>query len=342
VEYGKTETKKNTYEAEWNETFFLDVEDAAKGTSDDFVVTLFDWDAMSADDEIGTVKVTAGRISQMVKGAIGSIGEHTFTVMADGKPVVGQIHPQMCIASASLSHLHFDHAVKFRRLTCGMIQIGHSKSKCELKLKVRVSSVPLAFPSLMPELEATGPRRLQVTLVKVSSCPKMDGLLGKCDPYAKLNFQEIEYKTKVVKNVYDAEWMDAFDLDVDDVCLGVQSGFVVSLWDYDTASKDDEIGNFKISASRVSELFKSALNSECEESFAVCFGGKAVQGHDKKRCEVTVRVKVCEVPLAFPTIKEAADAKGSKRIDVTVYSGNNCLNELYFNQLSTPLSLCGF
>jgi len=151
----------------------------------------------------------------------------------------------------------------------------------------------------------------------------MDGLMGKCDPYAKLIFQEIEYKTKVVKNVYDAQWMDTFDLDVDDVSLGVQSGFVVSLWDYDTASKDDEIGSFKISASRVDQLFKCALNSECEESFVVCDGGKAVQGHDKKRCEVTVKVKVCEVPLAFPAIEGAADAKGSKRIDLTVYSGIN-------------------
>jgi len=123
MEYGKTETKKNTYEAEWNETFFLDVEDAAQGTSDDFVVTLFDWDAMSADDEIGTVKVSAHRISQMVKGAIGSTGEHTFTVMADGKPVVGPSFPQMCIVGASSSHLHFD-AVEFRRLTFGMFRLG--------------------------------------------------------------------------------------------------------------------------------------------------------------------------------------------------------------------------
>lgn len=217
-----------------------------------------------------------------------------------------------------------------------MLQIGHSKSKCELKLKVRVSSVPLAFPSLKPEPETKGPRRLQVTIVKVSSCPKMDGLLGKCDPYAKMIFQDVEYKTKVVKNVYDAELMETFDLDVDDASAGVQSGLVLSLWDYDAATKDDEIGSFKISASRVGDLFRSALNSESEESFVVYDAGKAVQGHDKKRCEVTVKVKVCQVPVVFPTLEPAADAQGPRRLDLTVFSGMSIFKTLRLNPTLPP------
>lgn len=106
LEYGKTETKKNTLEAEWNETFFLDVEDAAKGTSEDLVVTLFDWDAMSADDEIGTVRLSAHRISQLVKGSIGTTGEHTFTVMADGKPVVC---PSLLLLGSAIEPLSSPH-----------------------------------------------------------------------------------------------------------------------------------------------------------------------------------------------------------------------------------------
>lgn len=286
AECGRTEIKKGTYDAEWNETFNLDLEDATRGTSADCIVSVWDWDTASADDEIGSVKISAQRISDLFRANLGSMADHTFTVMSEGKPV-----------------------------------IGHSKSKCEMILKVRVCEVPLAFPALIPQPGVKGPRRLEVTMVKVASCPKMDGLLGKCDPYAKLMFQDVEYKTTVVKNTYDAEWMDTFNFDVDDACKNIPFAFVVSLWDFDTASKDDEIGSFSISAARVSDLFRASLGSVAEASFLVLDAGKPVLGHDKKRCEVTMRVKVCEVPIAFPMIEQVSESKGPRRLDLTVCSG---------------------
>jgi len=72
----------------------------------------------------------------------------------------------------------------------------------------------MAFPSIMPENEVGEARRLEFTMVSVNSLPKMDGMFGKCDPYALLTFLEKQYKTDVVKNTYDAEWMDKFCLDM--------------------------------------------------------------------------------------------------------------------------------
>lgn len=59
-----------------------------------------------------------------------------------------------------------------------------------------------------------GERRLEVTIISVSSLPKMDGMLGKCDPYAVLLFDGVENRTETKKNTYEAEWNETFFLDV--------------------------------------------------------------------------------------------------------------------------------
>ena len=50
----------------------------------------------------------------------------------------------------------------------------------------------------------SGPRRIDLTLEGVDHLPKMDGMFGKCDPYAVLAFEGAEYRTEVVKNAYEA------------------------------------------------------------------------------------------------------------------------------------------
>jgi hypothetical protein len=59
-----------------------------------------------------------------------------------------------------------------------------------------------------------GERRLEVTIISVSSLPKMDGMFGKCDPFAVLLFDGVENRTETKKNTYEAEWNETFFLDV--------------------------------------------------------------------------------------------------------------------------------
>lgn len=137
------ETRKNTYDASYEETFSLDVEDAAVGVRSDLAVTVWDWDATSQDDLVGSVKISSARVSEMLRGSLGVNGQHTFNVISKGIPVV-----------------------------------GHNKDMCTLTLYAKVCEVPLAFSSILPEGEASGPRRLEVTLSSVKHLPKMDGILG--------------------------------------------------------------------------------------------------------------------------------------------------------------------
>lgn len=53
-------------------------------------------------------------------------------------------------------------------------QIGHSKAKCEVKLKVKVCEVPVAFAKITPSVEVKGSRRLEFTLVAGGSCTRLD------------------------------------------------------------------------------------------------------------------------------------------------------------------------
>lgn len=106
-----------------------------------------DWDATSKDDVVGSCKISASRMSEMFRADVGSSGEHVFTLLDKGKPVV-----------------------------------GHNKEECKVTLKVKILEVPLAFPSILHESEASGPRRLEITLFSVEHLPKMDGIMGDNSP----------------------------------------------------------------------------------------------------------------------------------------------------------------
>ena len=155
-------------------------------------------------------------------------------------------------------------------------------------MKISVSNVKNAFDGIVPVQGETvsGLRRIDFTLEGVEHLPKMDGVFGKCDAYAVLSFDGAEYRTEVVKNAYDARWDAAFHLDVDEAEKGTNSGATVTVFDWDAASKDDEIGGFAISAARMSELFRGNLDSEARQVFSVRLDGKSVIGHDKRKCEV--------------------------------------------------------
>lgn len=73
---------------------------------------------------------------------------------------------------------------------------------------------------------------------------------------------------------------------MDDAEQGTNSGATVTVFDWDAASKDDEIGGFAISAARMSDLFRAKLGSEGRQVFSVRADGKVVIGHDKRKCEV--------------------------------------------------------
>ena len=60
-----------------------------QGASVDAVVTLWDWDAVGKNDEIGRIRIPAARLTDLFRAELGSAAEDSFPVMQGGKPVVG-------------------------------------------------------------------------------------------------------------------------------------------------------------------------------------------------------------------------------------------------------------
>lgn len=203
------------------------------------------------------------------------------------------------------------------------LQIGNDRQKCELTMKVKVSEVPIAFPSVEPKKGVKGPRRIIMTLEACKHLPAMDGMFGKCDAYAILSFENMEHQTDVVKNSYEADWNEQFELDLDDAAIGTRSQCLVTLMDWDKVTKDDEIGTFKISAARMSDLFRGELDQVCEDTFTVMSAGHPVVGHDKLPCQVTVKVQVANVPVIFPLILPGQDVSDPRRLELTVVSATH-------------------
>ena len=65
---------------------------------------------------------------------------------------------------------------------------------------------------------------------------------------------------------------------------------------------------------------RAAIGSDATDTFNLYLGGKVGVGHDKEPSEVTVRVRVTEVPKAFATLEMEEGAKGARRLQVTVVS----------------------
>jgi hypothetical protein len=146
---------------------------------------------------------------------------------------------------------------------------------------------------------------------------------GSVDPYALMLLEGIEYRTGTVKSSYTPEWNETFTCDIMDMDQGCRSDFVVKVNDWDAASKDDEVGSFTIPASRMSEIVRAAIGSDATDTFNLYLGGKVVLGHDKEPSEVTVRVRVAEVPKAFATLEVDPEAKGPRKVELTVVSARH-------------------
>ena len=210
----------------------------------------------SKDDEIGSFRISASRMDELFRAKLDSSGEHSFSVMSEGKPV-----------------------------------IGHDGEKTILSVKARVCVAPLAFPKIEASSEyADGERRVELTVASVSHLPRMDGVFGKCDPYIVVSYEGQDYTTEVVKNCYDAEFGETFNLDVASAKKGTKSAVKVKVFDWDAASKDDEIGTFRISAERMSNIFRGDLDADDEETFLVLDKGQPVVGHDKQVCKSTMHL----------------------------------------------------
>jgi hypothetical protein len=260
VQY-RTQTVKNSYSPEWNETFTCDMMDIDKGCISDFVVQVNDWDATSKDDEVGSFTIPASRMAEIVRAKIGWEGQETFTLYREGKSVT-----------------------------------GHDKGLSEITVKVRVLEAPKAFATLEVDAEAKGPRRVEVTVVSARHLPKVDILTGKCDPYVVVSLPGFaEFKTEVIKKTYDPDWQQFFSFDVSDVLEECTSDLSLTVMDHDMATADDKVGSSLVPKFRMTDLFRGGNDWEADETFVLMDRGQPVRGHDGDIAVLTIHFRVYDI-----------------------------------------------
>lgn len=284
----KTQVVKNSLEPKFDFVAEVMVEKVEMGCSQDVVFRVFNHNVTSAAELVGEARVSASRMSQVLRAKVGSEATETLVLMSKGQVVK-----------------------------------GHNLTSAEVLLRVRVLNKPAIFDGIVAEEGAHGSRRLELNVYKCEHLPSMDGIMGKCDGYAVLSFDECEYKTQVIKNSYTAEWDEVFSLDVDEIEKEMKSDISVTVWDWDRATSHDRVGSIRIPASRVLELFRCPLGSQAQHTFTLTEDGKPVVGHDKQSCEVTIKMSLGEIPIPFPSVVPMEDVSGARRLEVTIFSVND-------------------
>jgi Ca2+-dependent lipid-binding protein len=146
---------------------------------------------------------------------------------------------------------------------------------------------------------------------------------GSIDAYAMIALEGLDFRSTTIKGSYNPKWNETFTLNIAAVENGCSSELAVTVYDWDMLSKSDEVGGFTIPASRMSELVRAKAGWEGQETFTLYNEGKMVVGQDKQASQVTLRVRVEDVPKAFATLELDEKAMGQRRLEVTLLSANH-------------------
>jgi Ca2+-dependent lipid-binding protein len=283
----KTKVIKNSYSPDFHETFNFDIPEAGGKCSQDAILRVFDWNLTSSSEVVGECRIPASRLSDIVKAKIGWEGEETLELSHSGRPVM-----------------------------------GHNQFRTEVTARLRVLKAAKAFENLVLDSASSGSRRLHVTVVSSKHLPKMD-TMGTIDPYCVLVFQETEMRTPTIKDTYTPEWNESFIFEVHHVEKACDSDFRLTVMDWDATSKDEEVGSFTIPGPRMSEILRAKIGWEGTDTFVVYHEGKPVIGNDKEMSEVTIKVRMAEVPKAFASLVADEQAHGQRRLKLTLVSANH-------------------
>jgi hypothetical protein len=248
--------RKNTLSPDWNEALELDWVSSEEGVAalGPLVIRMLDHDVGSESDLVGAVKLDALSVFKR------RVGEECEVVveLLDKKGVPVQ---------------------------------GKDGKTSELLVKLRIDRM-IAEPPASGADDANG-RRLIVNVLSARSLPKMD-MLGLCDPFVELTFKENVCKTGVRKNTLTPEWNEKLELPWVASPDDTLTALVVCVYDYDTVSSNDFVGEATIEQAQVSALLARPLGPAGEPVTVKLFDKNSapVIGKDKKQAEVRLSIAV--------------------------------------------------
>jgi hypothetical protein len=248
----KTGTRKNTYSPDWDEKFVFDVAEV-QAKPGPLQIVVMDWDMVGKDDKVGGIEVSEEWLWDVMRGRIGWEEEKERQVTGEDKKAV----------------------------------VGHDKQAAVVTVKLRLLEAEQAESAVEFDAEATGPRRLEVTVVRGRHLPKMDSI-GTIDAYCDVQFAGSEYRTGTRKNTYSPDWDEKFVFDVAEV-TEKPGPLRIVVMDWDMVGQNDKVGEIVVSESWLWDVMRGRVGWEDEKDRQVKGEDrKPVLGHVKQAAVVTV------------------------------------------------------
>jgi Ca2+-dependent lipid-binding protein len=249
----ETGHKKNVYEATWGEQD-MDATfffSADAASPGEIVASVFDWNRVSQPTLIGTARIRVGDL------AIGVASSTEYAVCgADGEHIKGH--------DGGATFVGLEVLVQKAEEEDGQEGEGGSGEG--------------------------GMWDVRVCVKRCEHMPKMDSLLGKCDPMVTVRLGAREQATKPLKNRYEGNWKDENFLFT---TRSLEDSLLLTAWDFDTVSKNDFIGLKRMGLSQFDprQSDDAALETEMMLEL-VDRQGSPVKGHDGQNSLVYVSVQV--------------------------------------------------
>lgn len=274
----KTETKKNTYSPVWNQPFTYNIPDVSVRPAP-IVVTVFDWNAVGKNDKVGKIDIPSDQVWDFLQKDFHEDEVLELPIVGDnGRPVVGN--------DKGIATIYFKVMLSEWR-GAGVPQAAAQSG----------ATVPgSGRPSLSRDDQASGPRRLELTLIRGQHMPKTDSL-GSIDPYCEIRFGSQVFTSNHVKGSYSPVWNEPFVLNLQDVSR-MPSPIQVTVFDWNRLGKNTRVGGFEISSDDVWDTSKMNIGWQTEKEWPlVTDDGENVIGNDKLVATISLKLRILDAGI---------------------------------------------
>jgi Ca2+-dependent lipid-binding protein len=131
---------------------------------------------------------------------------------------------------------------------------------------------------------------LEISVISALHLPKMD-VFGTCDAYCEVKWLGLEYRTRIVKNSYNAEFDDVFEFELAEGERASENLYIV-VKDWDRMNKDEVVGHVVVSAAILNKLLGShtMFDGPLPVKKTVFENSENVQGFDGKKCVLHLKI----------------------------------------------------
>lgn len=166
------------------------------------------------------------------------------------------------------------------------------KISMHLQDKGRRASREVDGPISGAGLDSRTPYILEVTVICADHLPKTD-MVGKCDPFVRLEYASQVYETQVVKSTYQPRFNETFMINLGRNITSLK----ITLWDWERLRAAEFIGGHTIRGEELEEIVRNnslRVDIPMPPIQVRDDEGKVVVGKDGQPCEVEIKFCIRE------------------------------------------------